>query len=299
MMIKKHRKNSKHQGRYLRKRRWYPKKRQTVSEIQSTEKKESVLLNYFKLIVILIVPTIFITWYSFNDDEIEIGNVILEKTTIADYFHFRTEIDSSLYAIIDSIILPQDTIIHDTLPKRILFFGDSMVEGLSKRMRQYAAENNHELLNVIWYSSSSKVWAENIDTLKHFMRTFKPDYIFICLGGNELFVRDLPRRDTYVKTIIQTIDTIPYIWIGPPNWRNDTGINQIIEDNVGHHRFFPSKRLTYKRLSDGAHPTAASAVVWMDSVASWVKDSIKHRIVMEVPQSNDQSGRTVMLQPPK
>jgi len=297
-MVNKYFKCPKNRRINTKKRKFFPKKRQAISEVPTTEKKESALLNYFKLIVILIVPAIFITWYSFNDNELEIGNVILEKTTIANYFHFQT--DSSLIAVIDSIILtPKDSIIHDTLPKRILFFGDSMVEGLSRRMRQYAAENDHELLNVIWYSSSSKVWAENIDTLKHFMRTFKPDYIFICLGGNELFVRDLPRRDTYVKTIIQTIDTIPFVWIGPPNWKNDTGINQIIEDNVGRHRFFPSKRLTYKRLSDGAHPTTASASVWMDSVACWIKDSIKHRIVMEVPQNKDQSGRTVMLQPPK
>jgi len=119
------------------------------------------------------------------------------------------------------------------------------------------------------------------------------------MGGNELFVRDLPRRDTYVKTIVQTIDTIPYVWIGPPNWKEDTGINNVIENNVGSHRFFPSKNLTFKRGKDGAHPTFASSSMWMDSIACWISNRIQHRILMDFPKETHQSGRTILLQPPK
>lgn len=256
--------------------------------------------TYFKLIAILLIPAIFLIWYSFYDKEIGPEDFALQKTDIAG--HFRTESlpepGQELFA--ESDVQPkQNPIIYDTLPKRILFFGDSMLEGLNRRMKQYTAQNGHELLTVIWYSSSTKVWAEHIDTLKYFMKQFKPDYIVMCMGGNELFVRDLNKREDYIKTILQTVGKIPYVWIGPPNWKADTGINDLIEKYARNERYFPSKRLKYQRGKDGAHPTYASASMWMDSVACWMNDSIRHRILMKTPTGSAQSGKTVILQPLK
>ena len=262
-------------------------------------KKDKSAWEHFKLIAILLIPTIFLVWYSFYDGEFGKGDMVLQKTDIADNFRNNSAPIISGNSDIQ-LKQQQDAIVCDTMPQRILFFGDSMLEGLSRRMKQYAAENRHELLNVIWYSSSTKVWAEHADTLKRFIKDFKPTYIMACMGGNELFVKDLNKRDAYMKTILQTIGKTPYIWIGPPNWKEDTGINRIMENNVGTRRFFPSKRLTYKRGSDGAHPTSASASMWMDSVACWMNDSIHHRILMKFPQNNaKQSGKTILLQPLK
>jgi lysophospholipase L1-like esterase len=259
-------------------------------------------LNYFKLIFILIVPMILIVLYSFAEKDLRAGSFVLQKADIADYFQNPLIAMSSVIntvsdvSIADTIPEQKDSIVYDTLPQRIFFFGDSMLEGLSRRMMQYAAENGHELLNLVWVSSSTKIYAENIDTLLHFMQKFQPTYIFICLGGNELFVKDLKKRDSYIKTIIQAIDTIPYVWIGPPNWKNDTGINDLIESNVGN-RFFLSKNLTFKRIEDGMHPTYASAAVWLDSVARWMRDSVQYRIAMERPKSTSRYGETIRLKP--
>jgi hypothetical protein len=260
------------------------------------KQKSSELFLYLKLIAILALPAIFISWYSFYDKELTIAGVTLEKTDIAGYFKKVPTVPVLQQAIENQ----KDTVICDTTSQRILFFGDSMLEGLSRRMKQYAAANHHELLNVIWYSSSSKVWAEHKDTLVRFINEFHPTYIMICMGGNELFVKDLDNRDRYVKTILRTIGSTPYVWIGPPNWKEDAGINRIYCDNAGAHRFFPSKRLKYQRKSDGAHPTYASAVMWMDSVACWMNDSIHHRILMKMPAKDAPStGKTVLLQPLK
>lgn len=252
---------------------------------------------YLKLIGILAIPLLFITFYSFTDTETGIGEFILQKTDIAKHFEQRED-DISLADSIpsDSVATPEAVIVNDTTQQRILFVGDSMVEGLSKRMRQYAAANEHELLNVVWYSSSTKIWAE-CDTLTHFIRQFDPTYIMICLGGNELFVRDLDKRDNYVKKIIREVGDKPYIWIGPPNWKEDTGINDVIERNVETHRFFPSKNLTYERGKDGAHPTYTSAAKWMDSIAVWIGSETRYHIRMELPQATEREGRTVLLQP--
>ena len=56
---------------------------------------------------------------------------------------------------------------------KFLFIGDSMVEGLSRRMGDYAKENGHTIYTVIWYSSTTEKWAET-QTLEHFVDEYKP-----------------------------------------------------------------------------------------------------------------------------
>ncbi|MDE6100968.1 MAG: SGNH/GDSL hydrolase family protein [Paramuribaculum sp.] len=188
----------------------------------------------------------------------------------------------------------------DTASHRILIFGDSMLEGLNRRLGAYAKANGHTLNSVIWYSSTTKTWAE-CDTLRHFLKRFNPTYVFISLGGNELFVRGiLESRDGYVKKIIRELGDIPYVWIGPPNWKEDTGINELIAKNVPPGRFFVSNGMKFDRQKDGAHPTYESAAVWFDSIARWMPLHSDHPIRMKRPESTV-SGRpatVVVLQPP-
>ena len=185
--------------------------------------------------------------------------------------------------------------------QHILFFGDSMIEGIRYRIRQYAAENNHEVLNVIWYSSSTKIWAEHIDTLAHFINQFKPTYVVIVLGANELFIRDIiPTRDPYVKKILACLGDLPYVWVGPPNWKEDTGINTLIENNVGSERFFLSKNLKLRRTSDGAHLVRSAADEWMDKIALWLNHNVPQPLQMNIPKDNTKmQGKNVLLQPLK
>ena len=183
--------------------------------------------------------------------------------------------------------------------QRIMFFGDSMLEGMRHRIRQYAYENDHETLNLIWYSSSTKTWAEHIDTLTYFMNRFKPTYIIIVLGANELNIKDIVKKyDPYVKKIMSKIDGLPYVWVGPPNWKEDTGINTLIENNVGSERFFLSKNYTFNRTSDGAHLLQSSAEEWMDKIALWLNDNVPEQLQMNVPKDKTKmKGNTSLLQP--
>lgn len=75
-----------------------------------------------------------------------------------------------------------------------LFIGDSMVEGLSRRLGDYAKENGHQLYTVIWYSSTTEKWATT-QTIEHFIKEYKPTYVLLCLGSNELFINDLDVRE--------------------------------------------------------------------------------------------------------
>lgn len=188
----------------------------------------------------------------------------------------------------------------DTVPKTILFIGDSMLEGLSPRLAAYCQENGHRLYTVIWYSSTSEVWG-SCDTLTTFVRRFNPDYVMLCLGANELFVRDIKtKRDKYVKRILSQIGDRPYLWIGPPNWKPDTGINELVAENTAEGCFFLSDGMTFSRKSDGAHPTAASAREWMDSVVRWMPMHSAHPIKMDRPEElSGKANRVVVLQPVK
>lgn len=193
------------------------------------------------------------------------------------------------------ITFPQPT---DTATKNILFIGDSMLEGLYPRLAAYAENNGHTLNTVIWYSSTSQIWGE-CDTLSHFIKKYNSDYIFVCLGANELFVKDIKtKRAKYVEHIIEEIGSIPFVWIGPPNWKNDTGINDLLESKLPEGSFFLSNGMHFERSKDGAHPTRASASLWMDSVVRWMPNKALHPIKLEIPtKKNARANSVVILQP--
>ena len=187
----------------------------------------------------------------------------------------------------------------DTSAHRILFIGDSMVEGLRYRLSQYATANGHSMECVIWYSSSSKYWAQ-CDTLDYYIRRFDPSYIFVCMGANELFVRNLDEREAAVGAIIRKIGDRPFIWIGPPNWKPDTGINDILLRLCGKRRYYPSLRLTFERAKDGAHPVLSSYNMWADSVSTWLRDSCAHPIRWEIPaEDTPKTHGVTLLMPPE
>lgn len=160
----------------------------------------------------------------------------------------------------------------DTTPQTILFIGDSMLDGLSPRLAAYCKSSADTLYSVVWYSSTSEAWGKT-KRLEEYIRRVKPTFIFISLGSNELMVKDIKdKRDKYVKEILRQTDGIPYVWIGPPNWREDTGINDLIKENVKKGCYFRSAEMKFDRRKDGAHPTAASAAVWMDSIVRWIPE---------------------------
>lgn len=210
------------------------------------------------------------------------------------------QIHSESVADLDSCS-PRELVVEtDTMPKRLLFIGDSMLEGLSPRLAAYAQANGHTLYTVIWYSSTSKIWSDS-RKLTAYIKQFHPDYIFICLGANELFVRDIiSKRDICVKDLIKEIGAIPYVWIGPPNWKDDTGINRLIAANAGAGHYFKSDGMEFERMKDGAHPTRKSAALWMDSVVRWMTAHSSHPIKMDIPEQNTaKAARVVVLQPQK
>lgn len=186
----------------------------------------------------------------------------------------------------------------DSSAQTILFIGDSMLEGLSPRLAAYCDASGHELYTVVWYSSTSEVWGQS-DKLAGYVERIKPTFVIVCLGANELFVNDIEqKREKYVKKILSDIGDIPYLWIGPPNWKPDTGINRLIARHAAEGSFFLSDGMSFDRTSDGAHPTRKSAAAWLDSVASWMPEHHNHPILLVPPtNTNGRPRRTFVHQP--
>lgn len=194
-----------------------------------------------------------------------------------------------------------DVMAEDTTAQRVLIVGDSMVERLRRRMARYCHASGHELTSVIWYSSSTEWWSM-CDTLQHFIDIVQPTHIYICLGGNELYVRDLDHRAQCIAAVHRMCGDIPTVWIGPPNWCEDTGINELICREMGSDAYYPSYQYTYERASDKHHPTQAAADKWMDSIAAWTnRHQLVHpiRYIMPTDQSAQHQTYIIAPEPPQ
>lgn len=263
--------------------------------------------GYISLWLLLLTAFGLVAWGSCYDKITLLGHDF-KTATIADEMTKRPEPRRGglVVEILDSLMMKQADVPEikprfpaeqDTTAKTILFFGDSMLEGLSPRLADYCKANGHKLYTVIWYSSTTEIWGK-CDTLSTFIRQYQPDYIFACLGANELFVRDIKtKRRPYLEHILEEIGDRPLLWIGPPNWKEDTGINDLLAERLEEGTFFLSNGMTFARKRDGAHPTSASAAEWMDSVVRWMPQHCLHPIRLDMPEGKGRADKVILLQP--
>ena len=247
--------------------------------------------TYFSFFALLLVAFMLFAGLSFFKDGIEESFGINTATFASDLLSAPDdELELADVVTTDSASGKATTTVEraplDTTKKNILFIGDSMLERLSPRIAAYAEENGHQMNTVIWYGSSTEVWATS-GRAKDCIRKYRPDYIIISLGGNELFITDIiARRTKYVKQIVADFAGIPYVWIGPPNWKKDTGINKMIQSVVPKGNFYLSYTPDqhYERAKDGAHPTPASAAKWADRICKWIVEKSNNPIVLNYPK---------------
>ena len=252
----------------------------------------------WRFIFIILITGAVIILYSFTNYQIKIKNYEIKKTDIKKFIIGDTTPVDARIIVRYEVEQPK----MDSSKQRILLIGDSMLEQLRWRVRDYAEHNGHDMKTVMWYSSQS-MWFGQYDTLKYYIKQYKPTYIILVLGANELFVSNIKqKRADYVKRIIKQMDTIPFIWVGPPNWKDDTGINQLILRYAGRKNYYPSYKITqtpsFARYNDGAHPRPQAASRWMDSVAVWIMDNSRFPIILKKPDKKYKSStHTTILQP--
>lgn len=253
---------------------------------------------YAKILLLLAIPLVLVLAYGLTDKELPSEAFSLTKVDLSSVQKWWDDVTGVTEKMEKAERARQDSLRADSIQEakkkkknsidtthhRILFFGDSMINRLSYRLSDYAQENGDSLMSVCWYSSTTELWSKT-DTLQHFMKQFRPTFVIISLGGNEQFVRDLPKREKYIEGIMQKIGKLPYVWIGTPTWRKDTGINDIIINKVGKKRYFDSRNMELQRGKDRIHPTTEAAEQWMDSIANWLQSKeTMHPIRMRRPQ---------------
>ena len=182
--------------------------------------------------------------------------------------------------------------VMDSTPQRILMVGESMIEGLMFPFRKYGKYNGHTVTAKIWYGSRLLDWGAK-DTLKKLIAIYKPTYVIVSIGSNELFIRNIDEREPFVKNIVSQLGNTKFIWVGPPNPKKDNGINDLIMRNVGEDRFFVSKYMHFLRKRDGVHPKAEQCYKWADSISDWIMAKSRYPILLKRPY--DSAGK--MLPP--
>jgi hypothetical protein len=258
------------------------------------------------LIFILFACSGVLSLYAFLAPQpLEIAGIFIKKSGIENLFTHKNNINTVLK---DSVLtLKKDSLdkginTKNTTPPAdssrqiILLTGDSMCEGLMFPFIQYARYNGHILHTVIWYSSSTMWWAEK-DSLQKLIQKFKPTLVIFNLGSNELFIRNIRQeREKYVQDIIAQAGKTRFIWVGPPNWAKDTGINQMLLDNLKADHFFVSKDITFQRGGDGRHPSRAASRMWADTLCRWIVQKSCCPVVLEKPVPPRQNLQGTWLQ---
>ena len=246
-------------------------------------KKKQKKHSYAALWVLLAVALAIVITAAFVDDITFAGHTF-KKAPIADLFVDKSVGKADTIAVDSVPVNMKEEVTTDSLPHSLLIFGDSMTYNLALRLAQYAKQNGHIIHAINWDSSNTKIWAEH-DTLQYYIRQFRPTQIFISLGSNELYFKNPESRTPYVKKIIEVIDTVPFVWIGPPNWKEDSGINDMLARICGPGRFFRSAGMEFKRKADHIHPTRQSSALWIDSIMRWLPKSA-HPFLAEIPSDS-------------
>jgi lysophospholipase L1-like esterase len=173
--------------------------------------------------------------------------------------------------------------ISDTIKQRILLIGDSECGGLCFPLNDYCEQNGHKLLLTLAWNSATVFNFAFSDTINKIILKYKPSYLFIVLGLNELYAKDLEKRKKAADQFAKKIGGIPYLWIGPANFTKDYGINKVFESAAETDCFFLTNNMELPRGEDGRHPSIKGYRLWMDSIAKWINKSAKYKIAMEKP----------------
>lgn len=223
--------------------------------------------------------------YSNYPEKLALKGIDFKKSNDLTINSFSAEVKKDTIVIDSNPWNERPILFIDTLPHKILMIGDSQVEGLRIPFYDYCIKNKHTLLlAATWYSSTDMLFASN-DTLKNIIDRYKPDYIIMVIGLNEIYTTKLELCRSAVQKIIETFNGIPFSWIGPANWMPDKGINDVYQKELPAGCFFLSKNLTLERSRDGRHPSEKGNKIWMDSIAFWLNNKAFHHLKMEVPDS--------------
>ena len=170
---------------------------------------------------------------------------------------------------------------------RLLVIGDDQLQGIGPRLYNYALATGYTIFTSIWMESTTKKWAFSSD-LRQLIKKVQPTFIIVCLGTHDLAGGDIPTRTQAVKTIMDDIGDIPFVWMGPVEVKTiseDPGVVPMLRKTVGEDRFYDSYNLRLAR-EDEMHPTAEACQKWVDGFIAWLGSTeTAHPIHFDTPKA--------------
>jgi hypothetical protein len=279
-------------------------------------------MKYPLIVLLSFLPAIaFFMYYESSNQNYKLGSVEVKKSNILGEKHALSEFilinkinTSKIYErmfpknlsrtqknllIANSgnskqikLILNSDS----TSKERVLLIGDSEAGGLIFPLNAACKANGYSLgCALIWNAATTFNFAY-ADTLESIIDQYKPSYIFIAMGLNEMEAKDLERRRKAAVIFEKRLKGIPYSWIGPANYTEDFGINKVFQESAQSGTFFYSGKLNLPKGPDGRHPNTQGYRIWMDSISSWLNTNAKYKLPMTAAVNHKVTLKTKMIQ---
>lgn len=159
------------------------------------------------------------------------------------------------------------------LPKGtlVLQIGDSFADALGGALAHLLRAEG--LRSDLEFKTPSYIpnWSYGAE-LPNYLARYQPDLVLITLGANELEMPNPRERAKAVRHLVATIAGRPCVWVAPPLWKPDTGLLQVIRDNVAPCRYLDSNALLHDlpRARDKIHPNAEGRRIWAKVVFDWL-----------------------------
>jgi lysophospholipase L1-like esterase len=154
-----------------------------------------------------------------------------------------------------------------------MLVGDSMAEGIGPHLQKKVEAAGGRFINA-QERSSTIVWWQGSGKLRELLLKHRPDIVFIALGSNEIFIEEPHMRAPLIKAMVAELGTRPAFWIGPPCWKPDKGLINVIDENFQESHFYNSNDLQVARAPDGKHPTAQGYQYWTELIWNWYARAI-------------------------
>lgn len=177
------------------------------------------------------------------------------------------------------------TTLMDSTKHIVLLIGDSMGQGLKLPLKKNVESNGHKFVSAVERSSSIIRWA-GTKKLNKLLKEHKANYVIISLGSNDIASKQLEYYEERIEKIIEKMPDTKFIWVGPPLWKKDTGMEEMMANKIGDERYFDSKSITIPRAGDGIHPTWKGYKLWADSISTWIMRDSRHKIMLNPDTTN-------------
>ena len=194
--------------------------------------------------------------------------------------------DTTSAIVQDTLTKAKTKSVVDTVSQRILLAGDSMADGLLEPLKKYCVHSGHKLIQGGWTSSTIVGWG-NSNRLSGLIKKHNPTFVIMVLGANELYTTDFKIREKLVAKIKNESSKAKFVWVGPPNWQEDNGLDDMLRQTLGENDYFSSKKmfltqpLKSKRGPDKKHPSHDAYKIWADSLAVWIMNKSEYPILLE------------------